>query len=417
MVRPLSFVSVSFLALAGLIVVPFGAYAAEPVPVLSLVSASTTPVVASTTPLQVSGWIPYWRSTEGARDAFSHLAELDEVYPFGYVVQTDGRLKDLAGLTKSTWSRLFREARKQGVRIIPTVMWSDTQTIQTILSDAKKRVAHEKRVIAMVENGNYAGVDIDYEGKLASTRESYSLFLQELKAGLKDKKLVCTIEARTPPESLGKSATSTPEYANDYPSIGKYCDQVNIMAYDQQRADVKLNSVRTGAPYYPNADAAWVRKVIEFAAKDIPKEKIVLSIPTYGRELSVTVAPNWYKSYNQLWSVSYSYASDTAKEYGIVPSRNAAGEMSFSYLPKDSSVILPSWVKAPANTLSGNIVAAQALSYATGSGKTAAFNLVWWSDAVAAGEKVALAKELGLKGVSFFKIDGGEDPAIWSLFK
>jgi spore germination protein YaaH len=41
---------------------------------------------------------------------------------------------------------------------------------------------------------------------------------------------------------------------------------------------------------------------------------------------------------------------------------------------------------------------------------------VWWSDAQAAADKVKLARELGLRGVSFFKIDGGEDMGIWNLF-
>lgn len=386
-------------------------------------ATSTTPTTptatttsATTTPLEISGWIPYWTVYDGTRDATKHLDVLDEVSPFAYSVQPDGRLKDLANLDSSDWIRFFNAARKQDVALIPTVMWSDTTAMQDILSDPNKREDHERRIASMVKRGKYDGVDIDYEGKLASTRDDFSAFLKELKAQIGDKTLVCTIEARTPADSLypaGKIPADL-EYANDYTALNSYCDRVKLLTYDQQRADLKLDAARTGAPYYPVADIDWVRKVATLAVKDISPSKLILSVPTYGRELSVTVAPQWYKAYTQLWSVSPTYASTTAKQYAVTPSRNAAGEMSFSYLPAESTLSIPANITAPAGTASGNITAARALAYANASGQTINFNLVWWSDASAIAQKIALAKELGLRGVSLFKIDGAEDPALWT---
>lgn len=371
--------------------------------------AQTAPTVtsATSTALEVSGWIPYWRVSEGTRDARTHLKEIDVLYPFAFSVASDGRIKDLAGLSKYAWTRLFKEARNGGVEIIPTVMWSDTNAIHDTLSNEKSRTAHIKRIVAMVKSGRYDGVDIDYEGKKAETKEAFALFLKELKSALVGKILSCTIEARTPPDSLypaGKIPNPL-TYANDYTAINSACDRVNIMAYDQQRADLKLNAARIGSPYYPVADSAWVRKVIELAVKDIEPSKIMLSVPTYGRELEVTVAPNWFKSYAQLWSVSEEYALDTAKEHQITPARNAGGEASFSYVPEDS-------------LYEGKFTdSASALAYANRTGETVKVNFVSWSDAQAIAQKVALAKEFGLKGISLFKIDGGEDQDIWDLFK
>ena len=269
----------------------------------------------------------------------------------------------------------------------------------------------------MVEKGKYDGVDIDYESKKSETKDYFSQFLKELKAGLGKKKLTCTLEARTPPDSLYKEVPATIAYANDYKEIAKYCDQVELMTYDQQRADLKLNAEKAGEPYMPLSDADWVEKVIVLALKDIPKEKVVLGIPTYGHHYAVTVAPNWYRDYRKIGALNVPDILDVAKEYKVTPSRNRAGEMSFTYLPKSSTVKFPKTLKIPKNTPKGNLVAARALAYANKTGNEVVFNIAWYSDAEAMKQKIDLAKKYDLHGIAFFKIDGEEDQKVWKYVK
>ena len=167
------------------------------------------------------------------------------------------------------------------------------------------------------------------------------------------------------------------------------------------------------------ADTEWVRKVAELAMKDIPKKKIVLGVATYGREYIVTVGPNWFKDYKRVQSLNHPYALELAALYRLTPSRNKAGEMSFSYLPTNGTAernaliaALPS-LTAPSGTTPGDMVAQKALAYANATGKTTTFNIIWWSDAQAIKDKLELAEELGLKGVAVFKFDGETDPALW----
>ncbi len=363
---------------------------------------------------EVSGWIPYWTVSKGTKDAQKHLDVIDTLHPFSFSVSTDGSLKDLAGMEKSAYKKLLREAEKEGVEVIPTIMWSATQDIHRILSNSRLRDNHIEEIVEMVEDGGYDGVDIDYEGKLATTKPFFSTFLKELKAELpRGAVLSCTIEARTPPDSLYTTVPATIEYANDFKEINRYCDRVNIMTYDQQRADLKLNATRKGMPYYPVADIDWVKKVVALTTKDIDKRKISLGVATYGREVQVQVAPEWFKTYTQLWSVSDDYARDTAKKYKVTPWRNGGGELSYSYIEDKKVAREVAKMEISKADERKDKIAAQALAYANKTGKTITINMVSWSDAKAIADKVALADALGLKGIAIFKIDGGEDMDLW----
>jgi spore germination protein len=364
---------------------------------------------------EVAGWIPYWIVDEGTQDARKHLDVLTHIYPFGYSVKQDGSLNDLADIQDSDWKRLFKSAKTKNVAVIPTVMWNDGKNIHRVLSDPKLRTKHINEITSMVKKGKYAGVDIDYEGKWAETKDYFSAFLKELKATLGTRTLTCTIEARTPPDSLYAKIPNPIKYSNDYAAIGKYCDRVQIMAYDQGRADLKENAANTGAPYIPVADIDWVRKVLNLTVQTIPREKILLGVPTYGRRYEVTVYSSGYHSFDRLSSPNHDVALEIAEEFGSMPSRNVAGEMSFTYAAQPSP-LFTSTLPIPANTPVGNTMSAKALAFAKATSRPAKFHLVWWSDAEAIKQKVDLAREMGIRGVAIFKIDGGEDPAIWKLF-
>jgi spore germination protein YaaH len=379
------------------------------------VSFVPTPAAAETAAgLEVTGWIPYWTPSAGPSDARRNIDQLDEIHPFAFSVESDGDLKDLAKLSKSAWKRLFSTARKEDVRIVPTVMWSDGAAIHAVLSDSESREDHIDEIVKMVKKGKYDGVDIDYEAKLAETKDYFSTFLEELKDELGDDlMLTCAIEARTPPDSLYRTIPANIQYANDYARIGAACDRVQIMGYDQGRADYKLNDAKSGMPYSPNADVDWVRKVVQLTLQTIPADKLVLGVPTYGREYEVSVMPNWFNSYRQIRSVNPEDALDTADDEDVKPSRTKAGEIAFTYAPDSATKKLLKSYRAPAGTPSGMEWAARALAYANATGNTTYIRFVNWSDAEAIGQKVDLAEEFGLRGIAVFKFDGEEDEDIW----
>lgn len=375
---------------------------------------------AATTDLTVSGWMPYWRDSESIKDVKKHITQIDTVYPFVFTVKLDGTLSDQAGLTDKDWKSFVKLARAKNVEVIPTIMWASGDTIHATLSNTNARAKHVKAIVDMVQKGSYDGVDIDYESKNAETINYFSLFLLELKKELGKKLLSCTIEARTPSDSLYKEIPVNRKYANDFAMMNIACDRVVIMAYDQQRADLKLNTERMGTPYMPVADVDWVEKVVKLALESFLKEKLVLGIPTYGNHYAITVAPDWYRDYRRIGALNMPDIRDVAKEYKVTPTRNSAGEMSFTYLPKSMDTKLAKAVKkmsVPKDTPKGNLIAARALAYANKTGNEVTFNFASYSDVGAIMEKVDLASKYGLNGISLFKFDGEEDQKFWKELK
>ena len=388
--------------------------------VFALLLGTAVPAQAATTSLEYSGWIPYWKAKDGARDAQKHLDQLTEINPFVYSVKNDGTIQDLGKMKSSTWKKLLKAAYKDDVRVVPTIMWSDTASIDRILRDPKLRAAHIKEIVAVVEKNKYDGIDIDYEGKKAETKEYFSLFLKELDVALGSKWLSCTIEPRTP---VADRYTGTPpaaayQFANDFRSIGAACDTVRLMTYDQQTIDQKLNAANAGKPYVPVADPKWTEKVVALTAKDIQKSKIVIGVATYGREWNVTVSPTGKIAYSAVSSFNPNYADDIEDEYDVERSRNSAGEQIITYLKDDDAVSQTSLIKkAPSGTPTGELVSEGAKAYAKSSNTSVTYRMLWWSDAGAMEQQVALAKRLGVRGVAVFKFDGGEDRGIWDALQ
>ncbi len=381
-----------------------------------------TPTDAPTT-FEVTGWIPYWRQATGTADTLPNINKLTEVNPFVFTLKSDGTLLDNGPLNAEPWASFDSIAKAQGVRVIPTVMSSNSVLMYQILSNAASRQALEDNIANTVIANNYDGIDIDFEGKSAETKDYFSTFLKGLKQRLGTKWLMCTIETRIPNEDKyfgTEIPTDAGQYANDLKAIGTYCDRVRLMTYDQQGIDLKLQSDAGQRLYAPNGDPAWIEKVVNLMSKDIPKNKILLGVPTYGYEYSVTTYEGGQHLYDILWTFNPGYAApqkgisqqSLAEKYGITPERTFWGELAFTYVPTDNST---STLLSSAGGMSAMAASAAAVTYANTYHSNLSYRYVVWPDEVSTQQKIDLAKRLGVRGISIFKLDGGQDPDIWNV--
>ncbi len=363
---------------------------------------------------EVGAWVPWFADETGAESAREHIDQIDVIYPFVYEVNADGTLRNRVDFTDEHWEDLFDEARDADVPIIPTIAWFDGEQIDEILGDDDSRDEHIDDIVAMVKKYKFDGVNIDYEAKLSETKDDFSEFLKDLNRGLgRGRSLTCTLEARTPPDSRWRDVPKVIEYANDYEEINKHCDWVEIMAYDQQRADIKLNDERRGVPYMPVADVDWVDKVLDLAVEDIDEDKILLGVATYGRAWDVTVAPDWFRDYKQVASLNHPRILELSKKYKSPIGRSAGGEAVISYFPEDSPWKIFNQLPTPKGTPKGFEAAAKALLVANYAKVEIPVRFVTWSDAKAIEDKLELVEKYDLKGIAIFKVDGEEDPDLW----
>jgi spore germination protein YaaH len=379
------------------------------VPLLLPISASAA---TNSNSFEVTGWIPYWRTATGTADVLPHLNLVTEINPFVYSLRSDGTIVDNAPLTDPQWVNLMTAAKQQKVRVIPTIMSGSGSLLHTLLTSASERIALESRITSLVKTNNFDGIDIDFEGKYAGDKNYFSTFLKGLYQRMGQKYVMCTIESRTPVDSRYYGTNPPADatvYANDLTAINKYCDRVRIMTYDQQTVDQALAATAASSSelYAPVADPRWVIKVVNLMAQSIKKSKMLIGIPTYGYEYDVTAYTNNQYNYDIMWTFNPGYALPLAAQYGITPQRNQAGEMFFTYSPVGTS-------SGPTQGVSALMAATAATAYADSANMHMDFRLVDWPDAQSIAGKIELAQMLGVRGVSIFKLDGGEDPAIWT---
>ena len=335
--------------------------------------------------LFVAGWLPYWKKNEGAASLAGRIKLFNEINLFAFGVDDDGNLVDTAKVAYAPWPALRGQASKENVEVIPTILWTDASAMHKTFANQQLLNHHVDAIAKMLEQQNFSGIDIDYEGKDIADRDNFTAFLEALHSKLSPlgKNVSCTVEARSedsPP--VGWSGTKAMSWANDFSALNNFCDSVRIMAYDEVFQNHRANTFEdpSETPSAPNADKQWVEKNMRYALNYISPEKLILGIPTYGWEFKLTKLAQGYR-YTRVKSVSYLQAIQEAQAAGVESARNEGGELSFAYKGADGE------------------------------------HLVNFSDAEAVRQKIVLAQNLALKGVSLFKLDGLSDPQLFPMLE
>ncbi|MDK2383563.1 MAG: glycosyl hydrolase family 18 protein, partial [Candidatus Korarchaeota archaeon] len=249
---------------------------------------------------------------------------------------------------------LINMASEYGIQVHPMVVSNVPERMHQLFTDPRAFNNFANALIELAKTYGYNGFNIDFEAPMLEDAQAFAQFLSMLayrlhKAGLK---LTVAVAAKR----MDYSANSFLG-AYDYKALGQSgVDYIMIMAYDYYELK--------GAPR-PVAPPDWVEACVRYALAHIPREKLLLGIPSYGRERTTDG--------KHMDRHMYDYIASLIKKQGLKPAFDETYKE--KYLDLGSTVI-------------------------------------YYNDQETVVYKAKIARKYDLPGVAVWRLDGG-DPLIW----
>jgi spore germination protein YaaH len=240
-------------------------------------SPALRPVIA------IDGWAPYWALDDSAGEISRRAGSMREVSPFWFNVTGATQIEPDRNAPEKLTKKFLKNTRDAAV--VPSIVDKlPAGEMAAILADPVTRQRHVETIVAFARNGNYDGIDVNYEqfafadgrDTWETTRPNWVSFVAELAERLRSDGRTLTVSV---PVVYDDGRTSESGYwVYDYDAIVEHVDHIRMMVYDY--------SVQDPGPIAP---LDFVRRSIKGAieATDRP-EKLVLAVPVYGRNWPVS---------------------------------------------------------------------------------------------------------------------------------
>lgn len=188
---------------------------------------------------------------------------------FSHEVMRDGSLKTVND------TPLIEAARRANVAPLMVITNLDeggfsSDLARAILSSEATQNRLLDNVTQILRSKNYYGLDIDFEYIYPADRELYNNFLR--KATQRLNPLGYTVTTALAPK-LSADMKGLLYEAHDYPVHGQLTAHVILMTYEWGH---------TYGPPMAVAPVNAVRRILDYAVTDIPRNKILMGIPNYG---------------------------------------------------------------------------------------------------------------------------------------
>ncbi len=143
------------------------------------------------------------------------------------------------------------------------------ELVTRILNDSELGDRVIESIIEILESRSYGGIDVDFEYIGLEGKELYVSFLRRLSEALDGRFLLFVSLA----PKVRSDQPGILYEGHDYERIGEIADRTLVMTYEWGYTFGPPNAVS------PKSE---VRKVLDYAVKAIPNEKILSGIPNYG---------------------------------------------------------------------------------------------------------------------------------------
>lgn len=336
----------------------------------------------------VDTWVPYWtldRHLDNNSATAAELSALREVSPFWWSTQGVTEIAPDTYLDEQQGMAFLEMLNNAEVSVVPAVLDRlPAGEMAAILQDENDRRRHIEALVAFVLDGDYAGIDIDYEqfafaddpASWVDTKPAWVAFITELTEALHAEGR--TVSVSVPPVYVFADTGDLGYWVYDHGTIAGIVDHLRIMAYD-------FSTSSAG----PIAPVAWVSDVIDGTLAVVDpddRHKVVLGVPAYG--------------YN--WPVATT---------GTCPA-DAPGRTGITAATVDELLTLRS-ADAVYDPINGEWSASYDLEHSDGTTSCVQTRQMHWVDAEGVADRVRMARRAGFGGVSLWAF-GYEDEAVWS---
>ena len=250
------------------------------------------------------------QSPDSIRSFLDHSDQIGILVPTVYSVDDNGVVWGALD------ERVLEAARANGVPVMPIIVnpgFTQT-TIHAILTSETARRLMIASLFSECERFHYYGIQFDFEHVAYTDRDALTSLVRETAQVLARggyKLSIATVHQYSEYPGAGAYAHWLYEDwrgAYDLKELAKDCEFISVMAYDQHTGRTTPG---------PVAGFAWVRQVLQYSLGVIPKEKISLGIPLYGRR--------WYAGFQngsgalQIASINAPAAMELAATMRVQP--------------------------------------------------------------------------------------------------
>ncbi len=243
--------------------------------------------------------------------------------PFTYGITASGELVSLDDGALLAASREFGVGALMHLSTLTENGGFDSSLADAVINDPRARENLIENVIEVILRKGYLALDIDFEFIPARNAEGYASLVSEFRTRLSPFGIFVLV-ALAP-----KTSDTQPGLlyeGHSYPLLGEAADYVLLMTYEWGY---------TYGPPQPVAPIPNVRRVIEYAIGEIPREKIYLGIPNYGYDWTLP----YVSGESRAESISNVEAVDLARRYGAgILFDEVAESPYFNYTAEDGAL-------------------------------------------------------------------------------
>ncbi|UOQ91723.1 LysM peptidoglycan-binding domain-containing protein [Halobacillus shinanisalinarum] len=303
-------------------------------------------------------------NAQGTQEVMALGANLTYLSPFLYTIEEDGSITELQDLS-------ILEAAKAN-NIAPLLVLTNfsagtfsSDLAASILRDPDLQETLITNLIEKIKTKGYAGINFDFEYVYSEDRENYNAFLRRVVTRFRPQGLLVST-ALAPKDSADQEGLLYE--AHDYQAHGEIVDFVVLMTYEWGWA---------GGRPWAIAPINEVREVLDYAVTVIPRSKILMGIPLYGRVWEIP----WVEG-TTARTISPKEAVQLAARYGVAIQYNKQYQSPF-------------------------------FRYVGENGQRYE---VWFEDARSVEAKYETIKSYGLRGAAFWSL-GNPFPQNWAVLQ